>query len=132
MEAIKQVYEFMENANVYYLATVENNQPRVRVYGTVLLYEDKLYIMALRQTNAVSQLQQNPKAEICAFKRKQLRLTCELQEDPRQEVKDAMMEKMPSLKAATGEKYSGAVMYQVTNATATIADMTGKGDRYSF
>ena len=41
---MKRVYEFLKNAEVYYLATVEGDQPRVRPFGTVNIFEDKLYI----------------------------------------------------------------------------------------
>lgn len=47
MEAIKKVYDFLEKAGTFYLATVEDNQPRVRPYGAMLMFEDKIYIMAL-------------------------------------------------------------------------------------
>ena len=132
IEAVKRVYEFLEDAKTYYLATVENDQPRVRVYGTVLLFEESLYIMAFRRTNAVDQLKANPKAEIATFKGRQLRMVCRLVEDDRQEVKDAMAEKMPSLKEVAGEKNQNFVMLRVTEATATIADMAGHSETFSF
>ena len=40
-----EVYEFLKSAGVYYLATVEGDQPRVRPFGTIDLYDDGLYIM---------------------------------------------------------------------------------------
>ena len=133
MKAIETVYEFLEQAKTYYLATVEDQQPRVRVYGTVLFFEGELYIMALRQTQAVRQLATNPMAEIATLcQGKQLRLTCRLEETDLQEVREAMAEKMPSLKAAGGEKYHNFVMLKVTQAKATIADMAGKGETYTF
>lgn len=132
MEAIKKVYEFIDDAKVLYLATVENDQPRVRVYGTILLFEDKLYTMAFSRSNADNQLKANPKAEICAYKGKQLRLTCELVEDPRAEVKQAMLAKMPSLKQVVGDDMAHGVMYQITHAHATIADLAGHSESYDF
>lgn len=132
MDAAKQVYDFMDNARVFFLATVEGDQPRVRVYGATLYFENSLYIMAMNHTNAIDQLKANPKAEIAAFKGKQLRLTCKLVEDKRQEVKDAMVAKMPSLKAMGGDNYENCIMLKVTEATATIADMAGHSDTYTF
>ena len=67
MEATKKVFEFLESAGTFYLATVEGDQPRVRPYGAMLYYEDKIYIMAFGMTNATRQIAANPKAEICAF-----------------------------------------------------------------
>ncbi len=88
--------------------------------------------MAFNHTAAVDQLRANPKAEISAFKGKQLRLTCKLVEDPRQELKDAMAEKMPSLKASAGENNQNFIMLRVTDATATIADLAGHSDTCTF
>ena len=39
---MKQVYEFLKKAEVYYLATIEGDQPRVRPFGTVDIFEGKL------------------------------------------------------------------------------------------
>lgn len=46
MEPIRKVSEFLNSAKVYYLATVEGNQPCVRPYGAQMLYDGKLYVMA--------------------------------------------------------------------------------------
>ena len=32
---MQRVYEFLKNAEVYYLATLEGDQPRVRPFGTI-------------------------------------------------------------------------------------------------
>ena len=45
---MKEVYEFLKSCSVYYLATVDGNQPRVRPFGTIDLFEDKLYIQTGR------------------------------------------------------------------------------------
>lgn len=132
MEAVKQVYDFMDKAGVYFLATVDGDQPRVRVYGTSLLFEDQLYIMAFNHTATIDQLRANPKAEIAAFKGKQLRMTCKLVEDSRQEIKDAMAAKMPALKDAAGERNQNFIMLRVTDATATISDLAGHSDTCTF
>lgn len=120
MDNAKRVYDFLQEAKTFYLATVEGDQPRVRPYGAFVMFEDKLYIMAFARTAATRQVEQNPKAEICAFKGQTLRIECKLVEDARQELKDAMLEKMPSLKAGLGEKGENAVMLRVTDATATF------------
>ena len=47
---MKEVLEFLEKAEVYYLATCKNNKPYVRPFGTILLFEDKLYIQTSRSS----------------------------------------------------------------------------------
>lgn len=68
MTAMERVCSFLKEAGVYYLATVEGDQPRVRPFGTAHIYEGKLYIQTGRKKDVAKQLAANPKAEICAFK----------------------------------------------------------------
>lgn len=123
MEATKKVYDFLESAKTFYLATVEGDQPRVRPYGAMLYYEDKIYIMAFGKTNATRQIAANQKAEICAFKGQTLRIECRLIEDNRPEVGKALVDKMPVLKPALGENGENGVMYYIADATATFFKM---------
>ena len=120
MENVKKVYDFLEKAGTFYLATVEGDQPRVRPYGALLMYDDKIYIMAFGQTNATRQIAENAKAEICAFKGQTLRIECKLVEDNRPEVGKALVDKMPALKPALGENGENGVMYYLNDATATF------------
>ncbi len=128
----KKVFDFLENAKSFYLATVEGDQPRVRVYGAQLLFEDKLYLMSFARTAATDQLAANPKAEFCAFKGQTLRVECQLVEDKRQEVKDAMLAHMPVLKALIGEQGENAVMWEVKNATARFYKMSELVEEFKF
>ena len=122
-EQINKVFEFLQSAGTFYLATVEGEQPRVRPYGAMMLYEDKIYIMAFGLTNATRQIAANPKAEICAFKGMTLRIECKLVEDNRPETQKALIEKMPALKPALGENGENGVMYYLADATATFFKM---------
>ena len=96
---MERVYKFLKDAGVYYLATMEGDQPRVRPFGTVLLFEGKLYIQTGKIKPCSRQLKQNPKAEICAFTKGQwVRVWGKLMDDDRREAKVAMLEKYPNLK----------------------------------
>ncbi len=123
MEEIKKVYDFLEDAKTFYLATVEGDQPRVRPYGAMMMYDGKIYIMAFGQTNATRQIAGNQKAEICAFKGKTLRIECKLIKDNRPETQKALIDKMPVLKPALGENGENGVMYYLADATATFFKM---------
>ncbi|MBR6415265.1 MAG: pyridoxamine 5'-phosphate oxidase family protein [Bacteroidales bacterium] len=123
MEAINKVFEFLQNAGTFYLATVDGDQPRVRPYGAMMIFEGKIYIMAFGKTNATLQIAANPKAEICAFKGQTLRIECKLTEDSRPETQKALIEKMPVLKPALGENGENGVMYYLSDATATFFKM---------
>ena len=64
---MERVYEFLKNCETYYLATVEGDQPRVRPFGTVDIFEGKLYIQTGKVKDVSKQIKANPKVEICAF-----------------------------------------------------------------
>ena len=123
MEATRKVYDFLENAGTFYLATVEGDQPRVRPYGAMMFRDNKIYIMAFGQTNATRQIASNTTAELCAFKGQTLRIECRLMEDNRPEVQKALTEKMPALKPLLGENGENGVMYYLKDAKADFFKM---------
>lgn len=99
MEGIEKVYQFLDEVGTYYLATVDGDQPRVRPFGTALLWNGRLYIQTGKVKDVSKQIAANPKVEICAFKDgKWLRLSGVLENDDDREVKVAMLDKMPELK----------------------------------
>ena len=132
MEGIKKVYDFLEDAGTFYLATVEGGQPRVRPYGALLMLDGKIYIMAFGQTNATRQIAENNKAEICAFKGQTLRIECKLVQDDNPEVAKALIDKMPALKPALGENGENGVMYYLTDATATFFQLMEPVETITF
>ena len=88
---MEKVCKFLKDADTYYLATVEGNQPRVRPFGTVNIFEGKLYIQTGKSKDVSKQLAANPKAEICAFMNGEwLRIACELVEDDRVEARKCL------------------------------------------
>ena len=133
MEGIKKVGEFLEKAETYYLATVEGDQPRVRPFGTVLLYDGKLYIETGKIKNVSKQIAANPKVELCAFINGDwLRVAGELVNDDNIEVKKAMLEKMPSLKAMYSADDDNMQMLYFKNAVATFSSFTKEPETVNF
>ena len=65
---MEEIVKFLKEAETYYLATVEGDQPRVRPFGTAHIFEGKLYIQTGKKKDVSKQLHANPKAELCAFK----------------------------------------------------------------
>ena len=119
---MKRVYEFLKKAEVYYLATVEGDQPRVRPFGTVNLFEGKLYIQTGKIKPTSRQLAANPKAELCAFSNGAwLRVACELVEDDRTEPRRAILDAYPNLRAMYNENDGNTQVLYMKNATATFS-----------
>ena len=133
MEAIERVSQFLSEAGTYYLATVEGDQPRVRPFGTVLLCGGKLYIETGKVKAVSHQIAANPKVEVCAFKDgRWLRVAGELVNDDSREVKLAMLEQMPSLKAMYSADDGNMQMLYFRNATATFSSFTEAPETVRF
>ena len=122
---MKEVYDFLKAAGTYYLATVEGDQPRVRPFGTVEIFEGRLYIQTGKVKAVSKQLQANPKAEICAFKDGEwLRVSGELVRDDRREPKGHMLECYPSLKGMYSADDDNTEVLYFKNAEATFSSFT--------
>ena len=133
MENVEKVCQFLDEAQTYYLATVEGDQPRVRPFGTALVYDGKLYIQTGKVKAVSKQLAANPKAEICAFHGgKWLRVSGELINDDSRDVKVAMLEKMPSLKAMYSADDDNTQVLYFKNASATFSSFTEAPETFNF
>ena len=133
MKDIEKVYKFLEEAQTYYLATMDGDRPRVRPFGTILMYNDKIYIQTGKIKEVSKQISKNNKVEICAFKDgKWLRVACELINDDDREVKVAMLEKMPELKAMYSADDDNTQVLYMKNATATFSSFTQAPETVEF
>jgi uncharacterized pyridoxamine 5'-phosphate oxidase family protein len=133
MENIERVCKFLDDTGTYYLATVEGDQPRVRPFGTALVFEGKLYIQTGKVKNISKQLAANPKAEICAFDGgKWLRVAGELINDDRIAPKAAMLEKHPELKGMYKAEDDNTQVLYFRNATATFSSFTDAPETFTF
>ena len=98
--SMQKTCQFLKEAKHYFLATVENDQPRVRPFGTIHIFEGKLYIQTGRRKNVAKQLLANGKVELCAMKGDEwIRVSGILVDDNRREAKVAMLEDYKSLQS---------------------------------
>lgn len=122
---MESVCKFLKDVGTYYLATVEDDQPRVRPFGTAHIFEGKLYIQTGRKKHVAMQLAKNPKVEICAFNGNEwLRLSGELVEDDRREAKASMLDAYPELKAMYDPDDDNTQVFYFKNASATFSSFT--------
>lgn len=125
---MKEVYDFLRGCGVYYLATVEGDQPHVRPFGALNIYDNKLYIQTGKSKKVAKQMEANPKIEICALGKGQwIRIEAKAIEDDRIEAKQDMLDHSTP---AVREKYSATddntdVLY-LKDATATIYSFSGE------
>ncbi len=132
-EGIEKVYNFLNDAQTYYLATVDGTKPRVRPFGTILLYDGKLYIQTGKVKDVSRQIRENPFVEICAFMNGTwLRIACELVDDDNYDAKVAMLEKMPSLKGMYSADDDNMQVFYLKDATATFSSFVAGPEVINF
>lgn len=122
---MQEVYEFIKACGTYYLATVDGNQPRVRPFGTIDLFEGKLYIQTGKSKDVSKQIQANPKVEIsCFMDGKWLRVAGKLIRDENKEAKKHMLDAYPHLRGMYSEDDDNTEVLYFEDATATFSSFT--------
>ncbi|MBR4748555.1 MAG: pyridoxamine 5'-phosphate oxidase family protein [Abditibacteriota bacterium] len=130
---MQEVYEFLKKCGTYYLATMDGDSPRVRPFGTVAIFEGRLYIQTGKSKPVSRQIQQNPRVELCAFDGDTwLRLSGELVRDDRLEAKKYMLDCYPSLKAIYKAEDDNTEVLYFTRATAVFASFTAAPKTVTF
>jgi uncharacterized pyridoxamine 5'-phosphate oxidase family protein len=124
---MKEVYEFLKKCGTYYLATTDGDQPRVRPFGTVLIFENKLYIQTGKVKNVSKQMMKNPKIEICALSGdKWVRVEAIAVEDDRTEAKQKMLDAYPQLKSMYSADDDNTQVLYLKDATASFYSFGGE------
>jgi uncharacterized pyridoxamine 5'-phosphate oxidase family protein len=125
---IQEVYDFLKGCETYYLATVEGDQPRVRPFGTLNIFEGKLYIQTGKAKNVSKQIAANPKIEITAYDggANWIRLQAIAVEDDRLEPKQSMLAAFPELQSMYSADDSNTQVFYLKDAIATFIALTGE------
>ena len=130
---MEKVCKFLKDAGVYYLATVEGDQPRVRPFGTAHIFEGKLYIQTGKIKPVAYQINANPKVELSAFKDGVwIRVCGELVEDDRVEARKSMLDAYPELRRMYDENDGNTQVLYLKNATATFSSFTSAPEVVEF
>ena len=124
---MQEVFDFLKECGTYYLATVEGDQPRVRPFGTVDIFEGKLYIQTGKVKDVSRQIRQNPKVELCAFEKgKWLRVSGRLVRDDRVKAKEHMLAAYPSLRKMYSATDDNTEVLYFEDATAIFSSFTSE------
>ena len=130
---MKEVWEFLKESGVYYLATIDNDKPRVRPFGTAEIFEDHLYIQTGKKKDCYKQIMANPNVEICAFNNgKWIRVAGKLVADDRIEAKKDMLDKNPNLRGMYNEDDDNTIVLYFESAKATISSFTEESKVINF
>ena len=130
---MQEVYEFLKSAGTYYLATTDGSQPRVRPFGTIDLFEGRLYIQTGKRKEVAAQLKRNPKIEISAMHEgRWIRLAAEAVRDDNIEAQIHMLDNYPSLKAMYAPGDGNTEVYYLRHVSAAICSFTAEPEVYHF
>ena len=130
---MQEVLDFLKKSKTYYLATVEDGQPRVRPFGTANIFEGKLYIQTGKVKSCSKQILTNPKVEISAFHQGAwIRIAGELVEDDRIEAKKSMLDAYPNLRGMYDENDGNTQVFYFRNAVATFSSFTSAPETVEF
>ena len=130
---MQEIYKMLKEAGTYFIATCEDGQPRVRPFGTVNIYNGKLYIQTGKSKAVSRQLHQNPKLELCAMVGGDwLRIEASAVEDDNREARISMLGAYPTLKAMYSPDDGNTEVWYLRNATATLYSFTNHPKVYRF
>ncbi len=130
---MKEVKDFLKECGVYYLGTMDNDQPRVRPFGTIEIYNNLLYIQTGKNKDVYKQIEKNNKVEICAYKDgKWLRISGSLIADDNVEAKKHMLDNYPELRSMYNEYDDNTVVLYFKNAKATFSSFTEESKTIEF
>ena len=122
---MERVAKFLKDAETYYLATVDGDQPRVRPFGTAHIFEGRLYLQTGKSKDVSRQIHANPKVEVCAcIGGDWLRVAATLVEDDRREARQSMLDAYPSLQGLYSADDGNSEVFYFKDATATFSSFT--------
>ena len=123
---MQEVYDFLRAAGIYYLATAEGKQPRVRPFNTCVMYDDRIYIQTGKEKDVSKQMEANPNIEICAYKDGHwLRISAEAHCDDSITAKQFVLDQYPMLKERYAADDDSINILYLENVTATFASPEG-------
>lgn len=124
---MEEVFELLKKIGTYYLATVDGDKPRVRPFGTVDLYNGKLYIQTGKKKDVSKQIEKNPNVELCAFQDGVwVRVAGKLVNDDSREAKKHMLDNYPNLRGMYNENDDNTQVLYFEDGVATIYSFTSQ------
>jgi uncharacterized pyridoxamine 5'-phosphate oxidase family protein len=130
---MQAVNDFLKKAGTYYLATVDGAQPRVRPFGTINLFEGRLYIQTGKKKAVARQIDANPHVELTAFDGETwLRVAASLVPDNRPEAQESLLAAYPALRGMYAVNDGNNAVYYLKDATATFYTFSSEPREIKF
>lgn len=123
---MEEVLAFFKENPVFFIATSEDGQPRVRPFGAMINYGGKLFICTNNQKKVFNQMKKDPRIEICGFngsKAEWLRLQATAEEVDDAAIRSRMLEENPMLKDVYSPNDGLFAVIGLSNCTASFWSM---------
>lgn len=124
---MKEVENYLKECGIFYLATVDGDQPYIRPFGVAEIINGRLYFMTGKSKDVFKQLARNCKFEVCATKpsgEEWMRLCGELVNDDSREIKEEYLRRHEELKPLYCVDDGNMAVLYVRNATARFFSFT--------
>ena len=130
---IEKVYEYLKG-KVYWRATEEGDQARVRPFGSLAIHEGKLYISTQKGKKVYQQMLTNPKIELGAMGQGGwIRVEAEVAEENDPDARKALWAANAARRKLDPEKVNeNAAYFSLKNATVTINKTGGEQEIFNF
>lgn len=128
-----EIYQFLRGSGVFFFATCDGEQPRVRPFGVIEIYEGKIYFLTGKKKKVMEQIHKNSKVEICATQGERwIRVEGEVQMDERREAKKFFLDRNPQLRGMYNEDDDNTQLLYLEHATGTISSFVEDPKTYTF
>ncbi len=122
---MNEIRDFIKESGMFFIATIDNNKPKVRPFGVIEIYEDHLYIQTGKKKDVFKQIMDNNNVELCAFNNgKWIRVSGKLILDDRVEVKKYMLDQNPELRTMYNENDDNTAVLYFDGGKAVIYSFT--------
>ncbi len=134
MKTLKDLHDFLKSCGTYYLATMENGEPRVRPFGTIDCYGGKLCFLTNRNKPVAQQILKSGKASICAFDGKNcwVRIDASASEETDVAAQKQMLDAYPNLRAAYTAGAPETLIVRLDSGTASVCSFTAAPETFTF
>ena len=132
---MSKINDFLTEAGVFFLATVDGDQARVRPFGAIDRFEDRLYLQTGRVKNVFRQLEAGNRLELCCLSpdgTSWMRLSAVARRDDRQEARQHMLDANPQLKAMYAADDGNCEVFWLDEVEATFSSFNAPPETITF
>ncbi|RAP53706.1 MAG: pyridoxamine 5'-phosphate oxidase [Methanosphaera sp. rholeuAM130] len=133
MSDIEKVSNYLTDAKVFFLATVDGDKPKARPLGLQILHNDRIYFGVGDFKEVYRQMQENPNVEIVATRGEDiLRYYGVAKFDDNEEVLNIAWEMLGELKGLYDSNGWNMKLFYIDEATAEFRNMFSVEESYNF